>query len=84
MQINAESRCIEELCRNTVGCVGFNPKGHLKDRLLPYTNWTLSSKEEGISVLGKYFYINYINLLFSHQENSLGTFFLYRLGLLHQ
>ena len=60
-----------------MGCVGFNSKGYLKDRLLPYTNWTLSSKGEGISVLGKYYHINFINFLFPHQENSLGTFFYY-------
>ena len=35
MQIDVESSCInhEDLCHNIVGCVGFNSKGHLKDRL---------------------------------------------------
>ena len=48
MQIDVESSCInhEKLCHNIVGCVGFNSKGYLKDRLLPYTNWTHSSSEE--------------------------------------
>ena len=57
MQIDVESSCInhEELCRNIVGCVGFNSRGQLKDRLLPYTNWTHSSSKEGLFVLGKYF-----------------------------
>ena len=74
MQINADSSCIdhEKLCHNIMGCVGFNSKGYLKDRLLPYTNWTISSREKGIFVLGKYFYIYYISFLFFTPRKILG------------
>ena len=54
-----------------MGCVGFNSKGFLKDRLLPYTNWTISSSEEGIFVLGKFTLI-IINFLFFTPRKFLG------------
>ena len=45
---------LTELCRSTHGCFGYTSDGILKQKLLPYRNWTnLNSKEKGLYVLGK-------------------------------
>ena len=47
-----EVKEIEELCLNTVGCIGFNTQGFLKTTLLPFDKWTHLEHQGGLYVLG--------------------------------
>ena len=59
-----EVKEIEELCLNTVGCIGYNTQGFLKTTLSPFDKWTHLEHQGGLYVLGIVNRIKFKILLF--------------------